>query len=198
MDTTLYIKKGLTYSAYLELLQVLFKEGKTTGHDQNPDLVEYAKLNLQRMARVEKTTVISQDLKQKLGTIKGHYVWLVITEGWCGDAAQSLPVFEAIEKLNTNIELKIVLRDENPDLINQYLTNGSRSIPKLICFEKESLKELFVWGPRPKLLQDEVTELVKANMPKDERGIFIQKWYNNDKTTTLQNEIRELIEKFMI
>ncbi|MCC6372569.1 MAG: thioredoxin family protein [Bacteroidia bacterium] len=197
MNTSSYLQQALNYSEYKQLIQTLFAQGKTTGHNQSAELIDYAKLNIQRMMRVEKTTQIGDSLKATLNKIKGNYIWLVITEGWCGDAAQNLPAFELIEKVCPKIELKLILRDDNPELIDRYLTNGSRSIPKLICFEKETLTELFVWGPRPQALQNKVVELVKENMPKEERGLFIQKWYNADKSASLQHEMHDLIEKFM-
>ena len=60
-------------------------------------------------------------------------IWLIITEGWCGDAAQCIPTIEKIAAESKNIETHYVLRDENLDLIDEYLTNNARSIPKLIA-----------------------------------------------------------------
>ena len=189
--------KAMNYDTYSQLLHSLFAQGKTTGHTQSVEYIEYAKVNLQRMARIEKTSVLTSELMAALKAIKGNYVWLVITEGWCGDAAQNVPVFNVIEKICPAIEVKIILRDDNLTIMDNYLTNGSRSIPKMVVLEKESLKELFVWGPRPAVLQNMVVEWVKNNVSKQERGLAIQKWYNGDKTQTLQEELRHLIQELM-
>jgi Thioredoxin len=195
--TSKLLTESMSYNNYSHLLHTLFAEGKTTGHTQSAEYLDYAKVNLQRMARLEKTTVLSPELIDALNGLKGNYVWLVITEGWCGDAAQNVPVFDAIDKVCPAIELKIILRDDHLDVMDNYLTNGSRSIPKLIVLEKSSLKELFVWGPRPEVLQNIVVEMVKNNMTKPERGLAIQKWYNADKTQTLQGELIHLIREVM-
>lgn len=197
MVTNEQISSALSYPEYRDLIEKLFAEGKTTGHDQSPAKIDYAKINLQRIKRLEKTLVIGHELRDALARIKGNYYWVIITEGWCGDSSQNVSLLHLLEKECPNIELKIVLRDDNPDVMDQYLTNGSRSIPKLVCFEKESLRELFTWGPRPAPLQELVKKLVADGVSKDERGIITQKWYNEDKTRTLQLEFASLITQYM-
>ena len=100
--------------------------------------------------------------------------WFVLTEGWCKDAAQIVPVLHALAKLNSNIELKVLLRDDNLDLMDQYLTNGKRrSIPRLIAVDPDVMEELSSWGPsaaiqqckpdeRTVITQKEIGELVAA------------------------------------
>jgi len=131
-----YILKGMTYSVYLDLLKDLLSEGKTTGPNQDSGLIEYAKLNIQRMERIYKTVVINDELADKVKAITEKQTWICITEGWCGDAAQSVPLFERLAALNDNITLKIVLRDENLDLMDRYLTNGGRAIPVVLAITK--------------------------------------------------------------
>ncbi|MDX2171728.1 MAG: thioredoxin family protein [Bacteroidota bacterium] len=188
----LYITKSITYPEYCSLLEKLLSEGKTTGTNQSEYYLNYAKLNLARMNRLNKTLSLSEKLKTQLQKITKHYIWLVITEGWCGDASQNIPALYLMEKENSNIELRIILRDENLELMDKYLTNGSRSIPKLICLEKVTLNEVFVWGPRPNDLQKISEELSKKSLSKEEKSLQLQKWYNADKTLTLQNEFLEL------
>lgn len=191
---TNYILKSINYSDYCALLETLLTEGKTTGDNQSEGYLNYAKLNLVRMRRLNKTVVLTDELKNELKKITKKYIWLVITEGWCGDAAQNIPVFYYIEKENPNIELRLILRDENLELMDKYLTNGGRSIPKLICLKKENLEEKFVWGPRPEAVQNLTKQLLEQNVTKEEKSLAIQHWYNNDKTLTLQNEFLELIK----
>lgn len=183
-----------SYQTYRSLLENLMAQGKTTGNNQSEDYLNYARINLQRMGRLDKTVTLLPQLQQQLQVLSKKCIWLVITEGWCGDAAQNLPVMALIENECPHIELKLVLRDEHPTLMDNYLTNGSRSIPILICLEKETLKQLFVWGPRPAELQAIVMELVKNKTPKTEKGLITQKWYNEDKTLSLQGELLKLIQ----
>ena len=202
MQTSLDITGAMTYEAYKSLLEKLMAEGKTTGKNQSAEFLNYAKINLQRMHRLEKTSVLIPDLTKALGNLKQPYTWLIITEGWCGDAAQNLPVFELIEKACPNINLQLVLRDEHPELIDRYLTNGSRSIPKVICFtdapqSADEIKEQFVWGPRPHALQQLVLQWLKGGISKEEKGILVQKWYNEDKTLSLQKELLNLVNKLV-
>jgi hypothetical protein len=187
------IDKAMSYSEYRLLLDSLLEQNKTTGADQSEEMIHYAKLNRQRMQRHEKNLVISDDLKRVITSVHKKIIFLVLTEGWCGDASQNVPAFHFIEKLSSDIELKLLLRDENPEIMDQYLTSGSRSIPKLICLEKDSLNELFVWGPRPAPCQQIMLDMKAKNASKKERGEAIHLWYARDKSETLQKEVAELL-----
>jgi len=193
MITKSQLEKAYSFEDYKKLLEELLAQGKTTGHDQSEIMLSYAKLNIQRMQRVEKTVEINPKLREALGALKSDFIWVVITEGWCGDTAQTVPVFNAICRLSPRLELRLLLRDDNPEVMAQYLTNGARSIPKLVCFKKEGLLEKFVWGPRPAPLQELVMQMVKDNVPREEKGLIVQKWYNADQTVTVQEELRKLI-----
>jgi hypothetical protein len=188
------LEKAMSYAQYRALLEDLFAQGKTTGPNQSEEYLAYAKINLQRMQRLEKTTLLSEDLKKALSALSQSYFLLVITEGWCGDAAQNLPVFHLIEKEFKTIELKLILRDDHLDIMDNYLTNGGRSIPKIICLDKITLDEKFVWGPRPAALQEIVMQLKKENKSHTEKGLITQNWYNADKTKSLQTEILHLVQ----
>lgn len=199
MITPELIAQAMNYEAYKHLLEELVKQGKTTGPNQSEEFVNFGKINLQRMQRVEKTTVLIPELLAALAELKNEYVWLVLTEGWCGDASQNLPVLHLIALAGTKIELKLLLRDEHTDIMDAYLTNGARAIPKLICLKKNassdpvSFSEAFVWGPRPAALQEIVIKLKQEGVSLAEKGIITQNWYNNDKTMSLQKELLSLI-----
>ncbi len=197
MITRHFLDRATSYGEYRHLLQHLLAQGKTTGGNQSETYIHYATLNWQRMQRLDKTTVLTDDLTALLKKISRPYTWLVLTEGWCGDAAQSLPVMAWIEKNCPNITLKLLLRDENLDLMDQYLTNGGRSIPKLICVDGD-LKEKFNWGPRPAELQDLVMDLRQKGVSPEEKSVTVQRWYNADKTLSIQRELAEGIKQFMI
>ncbi len=190
-----YAEKGMSYDEYRRLINAFIIVGKSTAKKDSENLLEYSKLNVARMNRIDKTIEIIHDLKEAVEQIDTPQTWLVLTEGWCGDAAQIVPVFDKIAKLNAAINLKFLLHDEHPELMDWYLTNGkSRSIPKLIAVD-ENFEELFNWGPRPKVLQEMFYHLranaVENNTIKEE----MHKWYAMDKTVTTQKEILELLKQ---
>jgi hypothetical protein len=183
------------YSEFIEWTTQLVSQGLSSGANQSLALSGYTDLNLKRMLRIYKTTTINQELNELIKNIATKQTWYVITETWCGDSAQSLPVIaKIVEQSNWNIDLRIVLRDENPELMEKYHTNGSKSIPKLIAFNQNG-EELFVWGPRPLPAQEIL--LSWKNNPQgktwDEFEKDLHTWYAKDKTQTLQNEFYERI-----
>jgi len=160
-------------------------------NEEEKNLLEYRKLNLARVSRVEKTYFPSEEIKSVIKN-SDRQIWLVITEDWCGDSAQNLPAIAKIASLNNKIELKIVLRDSNLDLMDMYLTDGKRSIPKLIAFD-EQLNEIFIWGPRPKKAQEYFDNLKEQGLAKEDIIKEIHSWYAKDKCQSLENEFIELL-----
>jgi Thioredoxin len=193
MITNEHLITALTYAEFDTLLHFLLTNNRTTGSNQSAEFVDYGKINLQRMNRVYKTSVLTEGMKSALQTLSRKVVFVVITEGWCGDSAQIVPVLERMREQCPNIELKFLLRDEHLDIMDLYLTNGARSIPKLVCLDSNSLEVLFTWGPRPQALQAEVLRLMAAHVSKEEKGIFVQKWYNDNKTQAIQHELSQLL-----
>lgn len=192
------INEAMDYDTYNTLLIDLFEEGKTTGNDQSEAMLGYAKMNLQRMKRLNKTVQLTDELASLVSKNKREMIWLVLTEGWCGDAAQNIPIFNEIAKQNSNIELKLILRDENLDVMDEFLTNGGRSIPKLIALEKESLEIVGTWGPRPAPVQEMVTEFNKTDGDYSEFVKVVQLWYAKDKTLTMQSELIDRMKNWGI
>jgi hypothetical protein len=189
------IKNRYTYEEYKNLSEELVEQKKTTGLSQNESLIEYTKLNYFRMTRVDKTMVVKHDVKEAIGRINEKKYWVLITEAWCGDAAQIVPIIGRLAELNKNIELLIVLRDENPELMDKYLTNGSKSIPILISLN-EKFEEEWHWGPRPKPAQAMVIENKETGaMSYDELKKSVQIWYAEDKTGTTQSELLKKINQ---
>lgn len=186
-------KETLNYKDYISIVEDLFNQGKSTGTQQTEAYLEYTKINIQRMKRIEKSTQLLEDTKKIVAGVSTPLTWLVLTEGWCGDAAQNLPVIYLMSLETKNINLRLIFRDEHPEIMDRYLTQGSKSIPKLICFETESLKERFTWGPRPSELQEIILHMKHENATKEERGLAAQNWYNKDKTVSLQNELTNLV-----
>jgi Thioredoxin len=194
MITQQDINKSMSFDEFYQLVEQLVKDGKSTGEDQSEALIAYTKLNFSRMKRILKTTPISEEVINTVSCLNDKLTWIVLVESWCGDAAQNLPVFSKIVEANPNVNLRILLRDENPELMNQYLTNGSASIPKLICVD-ENLQELGTWGPRPQFLQDWLYEnKTNPKMEMAELKKEFQIWYTKNKGQTLQKEMIRLMK----
>jgi len=140
--TDLVLDKAHTYESYNELIESLFIDQRTTNEDNSESNLNYTKLNIQRTSRWDKRGKLDEELISLVKNISSDQIWLVITEGWCGDSGQVLPFINKIAELNDHIDLKFLLRDENPEVMDEFLTDGSRSIPKLIILDKESLNVL--------------------------------------------------------
>lgn len=189
------LQKGMSYIEYIE------KTIEELAQTKVPDLSEkelskynYKTLNLQRSSRIIRTYQASDELKNVLKEITEPQVWMVITENWCGDSAQSLPYIAAIARENLLINLIVLLRDSNPDIMDQYLTNGTRSIPKLIAFNEEG-EELSRWGPRPKAAVDLINKCKEEGIEKNEWQEKLHLWYSKNKGAEIEKEFIELIKK---
>ncbi|MGW9684230.1 thioredoxin family protein [Flagellimonas sp. 2504JD1-5] len=188
------IAKGMSYQEYRELVSDLAKNRQTTGEEQLESLINYTELNDRRMKRWDKTLKIPTDVQEKIAKIDSKITFLVLSESWCGDASPSLPVMNKIAELNQNIDFKIILRDENLTLMDEFLTNGTRSIPKLIVFDQETEEVVGEWGPRPSIATQMVEEY------KEEHGHLdaqfkqdLQVWYNKDKGQNTMEDLTELL-----
>ncbi|MFD2586493.1 thioredoxin family protein [Croceitalea marina] len=185
------LSRSWSYEIYREKVHELAMNGKTTGEVQSEALINYTQLNDRRMNRWDKTLKIPAAIQESIGQLNKNLLFLVITESWCGDASPSLPVINKIAQLNPNIELRIVLRDENLDLMNRFLTNNARSIPKLIIVDHDTEEVIADWGPRPsmatKLVEDYKT---LHGMLTPEFKQDLQVWYNKDKG---QNTLSDIV-----
>ncbi|MBV6646445.1 MAG: thioredoxin family protein [Cyclobacteriaceae bacterium] len=184
------IKGSMTYQKYAELISEYAKIGKSTGK-QTEDLIFYTKLNASRSKRILKTIQVNDDLKREISKINRPQTWLVITESWCGDAAQLLPILYKVSTENPAISFRVALRDQDTQLIDQFLTNGGRSIPKLIVLN-EDLEVLFTWGPRPAEAQAMYLGWQNRPEPKEPYKEFqekLQKWYHQDSGQSLMKEL---------
>jgi hypothetical protein len=192
INTTI-LEQAMNYSAYMALTEQLVNEGRTSGPNQSEAYVYYTKLNLQRMNRLNKTITIPTELSELIAQKAQHWTWLIITEPWCGDAAQCVPALEKLALCSPNIQTKYILRDENPEVMDAYLTNGGRSIPKLICLN-EQLQEVFTWGPRPDVIQAVMNDL-KANGVTEIAQIVeaIQKANNDNKQAGIYEELAAVL-----
>lgn len=190
------LKNSFTYQVYRDLVKQLVEKNGNTGPEQNEDLANYTRLNDKRMKRWDKTIKISEVDKKQIETFSGKTTWLVITESWCGDAAHVLPAINKIAELNDNITMKVVLRDENLELMDAFLTNGGRAIPKVIMIDDASGEVVNTFGPRP----SEATNLV--NRFKAENGGLtpefkedLQHWYNKDKGQNIIKDVTKMLSE---
>ncbi|HYP51631.1 MAG TPA: thioredoxin family protein [Pyrinomonadaceae bacterium] len=149
-----YIEKAMTFDEYSRLIDRVVAEGKTTGPNQSEEFAQYTKLNQSRMRRLFKTSELNESLLETARNVKANWIWLILTEAWCGDAAQNIPPIEKIARENDRIKTLYLLRDENLELMDKYLTNGARAIPKLICLDAETFEEIGTWGSRPQAAYD--------------------------------------------
>jgi len=187
---------GMNYSSYRELVHSLLLTGKTTGEDSSEAMLHYTKMNEQRMNRVEKTTVLMAEVLSAIANIKKSYKFLVITEGWCGDAAQIVPVINKIvSALPEKLSLKLVLRDQNLPLIDAHLTNGGRAIPVLLILDENDELVLPKWGPRPAVLQTLLADWKEETSDMMVLAARLHGWYAKDKTQATQAELEEVLRK---
>lgn len=190
----LALLNSCTYLEFKELISDLLFEGLSTGNNQSEELLQYSTLNEIRLKRLDKTILITEDVSEKLKSIDKKYIWLVIAEGWCGDAAQVLPVLNKMAMETDAIDLRIVLRDKNDELMSHFLTNGARSIPKLIIIDKESGNICNHWGPRPQGAVDLIQNYKKQyGVVTDEAKTQLQLWYLKDKGFSIQEEVVEMM-----
>lgn len=192
------IQKGIDYSAYRQLITNLLKQGKYTGTTENSDYFQFSELNNSRMNRLDKTINILDSYQNQLNNLSKKITFLIISEGWCGDAAQITPVLNKLAKCNENIEFKIVIRDENSELMDLFLTNGNRSIPMLLIIDTQTNEFITKWGPRPKVANKMVLDYKTKHGTLDaDFKIQLQYWYNSDKGVEIQQEVMLLLQPFL-
>ena len=190
------LKKSISYKDYRDIVKILVENNSTTGNDKSEALINYTLLNDRRMKRWDKTMKVPQEVHNNVAEISEKITWLVLTESWCGDAAHQIPVMNKMAELNDNIDLKVVLRDENEALMNLFLTNGNKSIPKLIMIDNETGDVINSYGPRP-------SEAIKmVNDYKKEHGKLtpefkedLQHWYNRDKGQNTLKDLTKMLQK---
>lgn len=191
-----YLQVSFSYDVYRERIDALLAEGKTTGTNHSEAMIHYTKMNVARMKRIDKTTQLIPELVAALATVKQNQVWLVLTEAWCGDAAQIVPVLAKMADASPFISLRLLLRDEHPELMDAYLTNGGKSIPKLISLDAAAYVECFNWGPRPADAQH-VFLALREKYPTDYMKLAeeLHLWYAKNKTKSTQKEFVALLKQ---
>jgi len=187
------------YKEYRKHLDELMADNKTTGPNQDDWLVDYARLNIQRMKRWENTWQPEEKQEELLLSIETPMTWLTLTEGWCGDAAQIIPIIDKLAQVNPLIEHKLVLRDENPALMDKFLTDGARAIPKTIFIDTETQLIYGSWGPRPRPARDLLKTLMdKKELPKEAIYSHLHAWYARDKGNHTAREFLQHLAEALV
>ncbi len=182
------IRNAFSWERYIALMEQLVVDKQTTG-EQTEEHIHFTELNLHRSKRVYKTLKFDSEVVTALAETP-RQLWVVISEPWCGDASQLLPIMVRMAEQSATIELRIVLRDEHPELMNQFLTNGGKAIPKLISMNPDTFEVMWHWGPRPLTAVELVKSIKSQGGAKEEIGLALQEWYNKDKG---QTSIQELV-----
>ena len=194
-DFKVMIDKGMSYIEYFRSIEDLVSSQTTSGHEVTSERVEYTKLNLHRMKRLNDAKLENTPI-----LIKTPISAAIITEAWCGDSAQNIPWLEHFfNNCSPKITSKYFYRDEHPDLMNQFLTNGSRSIPKCIFYNQQSGEVLGTWGPRPVEIKNWLAKLRSENpeMPKHDWEIELHKYYTKNNGAAIISDLNELISNFV-
>ncbi|MFN4082024.1 MAG: thioredoxin family protein [Bacteroidia bacterium] len=187
-----YFSLGISYADYIKNFE------NELNAEPNIPYHEYLPMNWQRTNRVYKTTTVLPEIFNALKKLKEPLNWLLISENWCGDASQIVPVIAKIANENEEkINLKIVYRDKNLELMDAHLTGTSRSIPMLIQLNRQ-FNVTGTWGPRPKLAQELVKRLKSNEETSQNYQEEIHKWYASDKQTSVQTELLVLLNQSML
>lgn len=188
-DYAQYFHAGIPFETYVADFSQKLHSDRDFPHKQ------YLPTNWQRMNRIDRMA-ISSDLLGLCQSVTTPLKWLVISEHWCGDAAQIVPVLNQVAKASKGrIDMRLVYRDEHLELIDAHLTGKSRSIPKLIQLDNH-YQVVATWGPRPAAAQD-LVQTLKANP--ETAGNYaeaLHKWYAMDRQQAIQQELMELIRPF--
>lgn len=185
------VEQAMSYSTYMQGLELQLNEKR-----EQDKMLNYVYLNMKRMRRIEKQYEPAPYLVKLIQKMNEPITWLTITEGWCGDAAHVLPVLDKLASYSFKADLKIVLRDEHPELMEQFLTKGSRSIPKVIAVDRNG-KVRSLWGPRPAAAQEMVEAYKAGTSPYtsyNELSEALQKWYHYDRYSSFESEFIEFLE----
>ena len=181
-----------TYNQYRQLIDQLLAKNNTTGSNQSAFYIDYSRQNVERMKRAEELLTVPIDVSQQ---VTKPYQFLLISEAWCGDASYTVPVVAGLAKALPAVDLTIILRDEHLEIMDKFLTNGGRSIAKLIIIDPTTHQVLGDWGPRPEKAQEIVTEMKKRpDFNQKEMATELFKWYEADKGNSTLNEIIAVLQ----
>lgn len=186
-------RDGMTYDEYMAYWEAERNAPLPDDADAGDRRMKhYLNYNYERQAMVHDSYAPSETLQEALGAVDAPQTWMVITEPWCGDSAFSLPVIAEAVEAHPDIDLRIVLRDENLDLMDRFLTGGSRSIPKLAVLSEAGTVR-FTWGPRPEPAQDRYDALNADGKDKMEIVNELLNWYDEGGWQHVDRELADAL-----
>ncbi len=188
------LENSMSYLQYRTLVESHVINHTNSGAEQTPALAEYTVLNHQRMKRQDKVMRLEEDSLNFLASLQRKLIFLCITETWCGDAAQTMPMINKIAVAG-GVDFRIVLRDDNLRLMDRFLTNGARSIAKVIILDAETHEAVASWGPRPTAATRLVAEEKRTQGTlSPEFKQELQNWYNKDKGKSTEQDLVDLLK----
>lgn len=186
------IREGLSYDAYMAQW-----EAKNALSMKGLDKIArrtrfYSKYNLERQQRVDQLWSMSDDFRIAVLPAPGPSTWLFITDDWCVDSAYSLPLIRDAVALREDLHLKILLKSDNLDILDQFLTNGARSIPKFIGLGDDNEIQ-FEWGPQPEEIRLIRKRLMDAEAPGSEVSGTTVEWYADQGWLVVERELTQTL-----
>ena len=157
------------------------------------ELLARPKDNSDMWTAIYKRASLSPEAGDRAARLAGHWHLLVLNEDWCGDSVNILPYIARLEECCDHIDMRIIGRDANRDIMDEHLTGASRSIPVVIVYDLD-FHERGWWGPRPGPLQEWVLTEGLA-LPKPDRYRHIRTWYARDRGQTVVSEILTIMER---
>jgi hypothetical protein len=196
--TASILEETFSFDEYLQLTNDIVNEKiPRAGIYQADNTFRYTRSNLDRMNKVLENIVLNQKLYNLLSEQNEEWLWLVISEPWCGDASWGTPALCMIASASDKITFRILLRDKHPEIMKAYQTEGTDSIPKLICLRKSDLAELGSWGPRPKALHEMVLKFKDEGVVDYREGVRrLHAWFEGDMAKSIQEEMIDCIKEW--
>ncbi|MFL5607519.1 MAG: thioredoxin family protein [Gemmatimonadaceae bacterium] len=176
-----------------ELMDQTSSRDRYLGAPEFQDMLATAEQNADLWAAVWRRSVVPEEYRRRVAALGGAWHLLVLSEDWCGDAVNTVPVVAKLAELSPNLDLRVLARDENPDLMDAHLTGTSRSIPVVIALDAE-FREQGWWGPRPAELQAWALGPGRS-LDKDERYKQVRAWYARDRGLTTLEEVVSMLER---
>jgi hypothetical protein len=184
------LSAALTYNQFRTMAREEVETGVSSDHPGAEALLAYTRQNLQRMQRWDRTLTLEDSVLERLRLLDRPVLMLTLAESWCGDVSQVVPVLEKMAQASDMLELRLLLRDQHPHIMDAFLTNGARAIPKVIFVDPSNRHVLGAWGPRPSETQAMVMDIKASEvlLPESERADFrrqaieaVHSWYAKDK-----------------
>lgn len=182
---------GFTYEAFMEAIQRRLAQPLPADRSERKQHF-YVKYNQARSEAVAGSFEPGPDLRAAMADVKQPQWWMLLTEDWCVDSAFALPIIARAAALNPLVTLRILPRDEHLDVMDQFLTNGARSIPLLVAFS-ETGEERFRWGPRPMDAAAYREQLVAEGLERSEISARLAQWLEAGGWRSIEPELAERV-----